>query len=55
LSLVRPGRPAVEETLAPAGDNKLTATGLAPLPGDRLRARIVLPNGDELSSIFSYR
>jgi hypothetical protein len=38
------------------GDHKpLTAKGLTPLPGDRLRARIILPNGDELSAIFSFR
>jgi hypothetical protein len=55
LSLAGPGRPAQERTLIPAGDNKLTAKGLTPLPGDRLRARIILPNGDELSAIFSFR
>ena len=55
LSVAGPGRPAQEGKLIPAGDNKLTATGLKPLPGDRLRARIILPNGDELSSIFSFR
>jgi hypothetical protein len=55
LSLAGPGRPAQEGKLVPAGDNKLAANGLTPLPGDRLRARIVLPNGDELSAIFSFR
>ena len=55
LSLAGPGHPALEEKLVPAGDNKLAAKGLTPLPGDRLRARIILPNGDELSSIFSFR
>jgi hypothetical protein len=55
LSLAGPGRPAREEKLMPAGDNRLTAKGLTPLPGDRLRARIILPNGDELSAIFSFR
>jgi hypothetical protein len=55
LSLVSPGRPAQEAKLIPAGENKLAAKGLTPLPGDRLRARIILPNGDELSSIFSFR
>jgi hypothetical protein len=55
LSLASPGRPAQEAKLVPAGGNKLTAQGLAPVPGDRLRARIILPNGDELSAIFSYR
>jgi hypothetical protein len=55
LSLASPGRPAQEGKLVPAGDNKLAAQGLTPLPGDRLRARIILPNGDELSVIFSFR
>lgn len=55
LSVASPGRPAQEAKLMPAGDNKLTAKGLTPRPGDRLRARIILPNGDELSSIFSFR
>ena len=55
LGLAGPGRPAQEGKLVPAGDNKLTAKGLTPLPGDRLRARIILPNGDELSLIFSFR
>jgi hypothetical protein len=34
-------------------NRNLVSTALA--PGDRLRARIILPNGDELSAIFSYR
>ena len=55
LSVTSPGRPTQEGKLIPAGDNKLAATGLTPLPGDRLRARIILPNGDELSAIFSFR
>ena len=55
LSVAGPGRPAQEGKLIPAGDNKLAATGLKPLSGDRLRARIILPNGDELSLIFSFR
>ncbi|HTF16062.1 MAG TPA: hypothetical protein VK643_15455 [Burkholderiales bacterium] len=55
LSLVSPGRPSQEAKLIPVGENKLAAKGLTPLPGDRLRARIILPNGDELSSIFSFR
>ncbi len=55
LSLADPGRPAQEGKLIPVGDNKLTAKGLTPVRGSRLRARIILPNGDELSSIFSFR
>ncbi len=46
---------AREENLVPAGDNKLAAKGLAPHTGDRLTARIILPNGKELSAIFSFR
>ena len=55
LSLAGPGRPAQAGKLIPAGGNKLMAKGLTPVSGDRLRARIILPNGDELSSIFSFR
>lgn len=55
LSVASPGRPAQEVSLISAGDNRLAAKGLTPLPGDRLRARIVLPNGDELSAVFSFR
>jgi len=55
LSVAGPGRPAQEAKLIPAGENRLKATGLTPAPGDRLRARIILPNGDESQSIFSFR
>jgi len=55
LSVAGPGRPAQEGKLVPAGDNKLTAKGLTPLPGDRLRARIILPGGEEFWPIFSFR
>ena len=55
LSLASPGRPAQEGKLIPAGGNKLTAKGLTPLPGDRLRARIILPSGEEFWPIFSFR
>lgn len=55
LSLAGPGRSAQVGELIPAGDNKLTAEGLTPVPGDRPRARIILPNGDDLSYIFSFR
>jgi hypothetical protein len=55
LSLAGPGRPAREEKPVPAGGNKLAAKGLAPRTGDRLTARIIPPNGKELSAIFSFR
>jgi len=55
LSLAGPGRPAQEGKLIPAGGNKLMAKGLTPAPGDRLRARIILPGGEEFWTIFSFR
>ena len=55
LILIGPGRATQAAPLIPAGDNKLTATGLKPIPGDRLRAEITLPNGDEVSSTFTFR
>jgi len=55
LSVTSQGRPAQEAKLIPAGDNKLAAKGLTPGPGDRLRARIILPSGEEFWPIFSFR
>jgi hypothetical protein len=55
LSLVARGRPAEEVRLVPAGANKLAAPGLKPVAGERLRARIILPNGDEVSAVFLFR
>jgi hypothetical protein len=55
LSLVAGSRPRNEVKLVPAGANKLTAPGLKPIAGERLRARITLPNGDEISSVFLFR
>ena len=55
LNVVAQGRSAKEVRLVPAGGNKLTAPGLEPVPGERLRARIILPNGDEVSSVFLFR
>ncbi len=55
LNLVARGGPAKEVRLVPAGGNKLTAEGLKPIAGERLRARIILPNGDEVSSVFLFR
>ena len=46
---------AKEVKLVPAGANRMTASGLVPRVGDRLRARLVLPNGDEAQVIFSFR
>jgi hypothetical protein len=55
LSLTARGRATEEVGLVPAGGNKLTAPGLKPVAGERLRARIVLPNGDEVSSVFLFK
>ena len=54
LTLVPAQRPRQEAKLVPAHGNRLTAPGLKPAPGDKLRAYIVLPNGDEVSSVFLY-
>jgi hypothetical protein len=51
LTLIAPQRPGQEVKLISAGENKFTATGLKPVPGDRLRARITLPSGEELESV----
>jgi hypothetical protein len=55
LSVISPGRPAQEAKLVPVGDNKFSAKGLTPVRGNRLRASIILPSGEEFSSIFSFR
>lgn len=56
LTLISPQRPAREVKLVYAGSHKFTAPGVEPAPGDRLRARITLPSGEELESValFSY-
>ena len=54
LTLIPAQRPRQEAKLVPAGGNKLAAPGLKPSRGDRLRAYIRLPNGDELSSSFLF-
>jgi hypothetical protein len=51
LTLIAPQRSGQEVTLVSAGDNKFKATGLKPVPGDRLRARITLPSGEEFESV----
>ena len=51
LTLVAPQRPAQEVKLVWAGYHKFTAPGIEPVPGDRLRARITLPSGEELESV----
>jgi len=51
LTVIAPQRPAQEVKLVRAGDDKFTAPGLKPAPGDRLKARITLPSGEELESV----
>jgi hypothetical protein len=53
LTLSGPQRPGQEAKLIPGGDNKLVATGLKPVHGDRLNAFIRLPSGEEARLIFS--
>jgi hypothetical protein len=55
LSVEGPGRPAQRAQLLPAGQNKLAAGGLVPRVGDRLSARLILPNGMETLSIVTFR
>ncbi len=51
LTVIAPQRPAQEVKLVRAGDDKFTAPGLVPAPGDRLKARITLPSGEQLESV----
>jgi hypothetical protein len=51
LTVIAPQRPVQEVKLVRAGDHKFTAPGIKPAPGDRLKARITLPNGEELESV----
>ncbi len=51
LTLIAPQRPAQEVKLVRAGDDKFTAPGIVPARGDRLKARITLPGGEELESV----
>ena len=51
LTIISPQRPAQEVKLVRADHHKFTAPGLEPGPGDRLKARIRLPSGEELESV----
>jgi hypothetical protein len=51
LTVISPQRPAQEVKLVWAGYHKFRAPGIEPVPGDRLRARITLPSGEELESL----
>jgi hypothetical protein len=50
LTVVGPHRQQ-EVKLVPAGPHKLAAPGVAPMPGERLRARIQLPSGETVESV----
>jgi hypothetical protein len=51
LTVTSRQRPAREVKLVSAGSDKLAAPGIEPVPGDKLRARIKLPTGEELESV----
>ena len=51
LTVIAPQRPPQEVKLVRAGDHKFTAPGIVPARGDRLKARITLPSGEELESV----
>jgi len=55
LSVSGPGRAAQQAKLVPAGENRLTASGLSPRVGDRLSARLIMPNGMETWSVVTFR
>ena len=54
LTLVPPQRPAQEVKLVPAGHHKFAAPGIKPIPGDRLRAYIRFPSGEEFESLVLF-
>ena len=51
LTLVSPRRPAQDVKLVSSGRNKFSAPGIEPVTGERLRARITLPSGEEVESV----
>ena len=51
LTLISPQRPAQEVKLVSASPDKFAAPGVKPAQGDRMRARIKLPTGEELESV----
>jgi len=50
LTVIGPHRQQ-DVKLVPAGPHKLAAPGVAPMPGERLRARIQLPTGETVESV----
>jgi len=51
LTVIPPQHPAQEVKLVWAGYHQFAAPGVEPVPGDRLRAHITLPTGEELESL----
>ena len=49
--LMPPQKPAQEVKLVRVSDVKFTAPELRPSPGDRVRARIKLPTGEQMESV----
>ena len=55
LSITGSGRTPQQVRLAPAGGNRLSASGLSVRVGDRLSVRLVLPDGTESGSLVVFR
>jgi hypothetical protein len=51
LTLLSPQRPAQEVKLEQAGPHRLSAPGIKPAPGERMRAHIKFPGGEEFESV----
>jgi hypothetical protein len=54
LTLVPPQRPAQEVKLVSVGHHQFAAPGIKPVPGDRLRAHIRFPSGEEFESVVLF-
>jgi hypothetical protein len=54
LTLVPPQHPTQEVKLVSAGQHKLAGPGIKPTPGDRLRAHIRLPSGEEFEAVVLF-
>ena len=51
LTVVAPQGPSQQVKLIRVSDRKFTAPGAKPRPGDRMRARIQVANGEEIESV----
>ncbi len=54
LTVISPRHPAQQVKLVADGEHRLSAPGVVPVQGDRLRALITLPSGEELESVASF-